>query len=43
MVKGGDDLRQEVIVMQIIKIFQKSFELNNVPIKLFPYDVIVTS
>lgn len=43
IVKGGDDLRQELLVMQLIRMFQKQFQEFNVPIKLFPYEIIVYS
>lgn len=41
MVKGGDDLRQEIIAMQLIKTFKRLFIAQN--IQLQPYEIIVTS
>lgn len=43
MVKGGDDLRQEIIAMQIIKKLQKIFKEAKIMAYLRPYEVIVTS
>ena len=43
MVKGGDDLRQEIVAMQLIKKFQ--IICKNAKLNLFfkPYDIIVNS
>ena len=41
MIKGGDDLRQEILAMQLIKTFKKLFTGLN--IQLQPYEIIVTS
>lgn len=43
MVKGGDDLRQEIIAMQVIKKLQKIFKDAKIMAYLRPYEVIVTS
>lgn len=41
MIKGGDDLRQEILAMQLIKTFKKLF--NGLNIQLQPYEIMVTS
>lgn len=43
IVKGGDDLRQEVMAMQVIYKMQHIFEKYELPIYLRPYEIIVTS
>ena len=43
IVKGGDDLRQELIAMQIIKQIHKIFKKAELNLFLRPYDIIVTS
>mgnify|MGYP003879860009 CR=1 FL=1 len=43
MVKGGDDLRQELLVMQIIYKFQSIWKQAGLPLKLRPYEIIVAS
>ena len=43
IVKGGDDLRQELMAMQIIRKFKTIFEENNLNLYLRPYEIIVTS
>jgi len=43
IVKGGDDLRQELIAMQIIKQMHKIFKKAELNLFLRPYDIIVTS
>jgi len=41
--KAGDDLRQEALAMQFISLFQSIFEDANLPIKLSPFTIQVTS
>ena len=41
--KNNDDLRQESMTMQIIKAFDNIFKQNNIPLKLKPYEIVVTS
>eukprot|EP00467_Chlorarachnion_reptans_P026403 CAMPEP_0114501480 /NCGR_PEP_ID=MMETSP0109-20121206/8518_1 /TAXON_ID=29199 /ORGANISM="Chlorarachnion reptans, Strain CCCM449" /LENGTH=845 /DNA_ID=CAMNT_0001679207 /DNA_START=129 /DNA_END=2663 /DNA_ORIENTATION=+ len=41
--KGGDDLRQEVLAMQLIKMCDKIFSDAGLPLQLTPYEVMVTS
>jgi phosphatidylinositol 4-kinase len=43
IVKGGDDLRQEQLAMQIIRLIRDIFEEEGLPLWLNPYMVIVTS
>lgn len=43
IIKGGDDLRQELIAMQIIKQIYKIFKKAELSLYLRPYDIIVTS
>ncbi|EGR27387.1 phosphatidylinositol 4-kinase, putative [Ichthyophthirius multifiliis] len=43
IVKGGDDLRQEYIAMQLIQKFSEIFKNANIPLYLRPYEIIVTS
>ena len=43
IIKGGDDLRQELIAMQIIKQIHKIFNKAELNLFLRPYDIIVTS
>ena len=43
IVKGGDDLRQEILAMQLIKKFKDIFEKANLSLYLKPYKVIITS
>lgn len=43
IVKGGDDLRQEIIIMQLIKKFKEIFDIEKTNVFLYPYDIIVTS
>ena len=43
IIKGGDDLRQEMIAMQIIKLFQRIFLEENTGIYLRSYEIIPTS
>jgi len=41
--KGGDDCRQEVLAMQLIQLFNKTWKEAKLPLKLRPYSVMVTS
>lgn len=41
--KGGDDCRQEVLAMQLIRLFHKVFKEAKLPLKVRPYSVVVTS
>lgn len=43
IVKGGDDLRQEIIAMQLIKNCQKIFKKEGTNLFLRSYEIIVTS
>jgi phosphatidylinositol 4-kinase len=43
LIKGGDDLRQEVIAIQIMEQFVKIFDVAKLKIHLRPYNIIVTS
>ena len=43
IVKGGDDLRQELIAMQIMIKFQEIFKLSCLSLYLRPYEIVVTS
>ena len=43
IVKGGDDLRQEILAMQLIIKFKQIFEKANIRLYLRPYEIIVTS
>lgn len=41
--KANDDLRQEAMTMQLIKKYDELFKKENIPLKLHPYEIIVTS
>ena len=41
--KSGEDMRQEQMAMQYIKLFQKIWKDAKLPLQLIPYSVIVTS
>ena len=41
--KANDDLRQEVMTMQLIKEFDKIFKTAGIPLTLRPYEILVTS
>lgn len=41
--KSNDDLRQESLTMQILKLFDKIFKQNKIPLKIRTYDIIITS
>ena len=43
IIKGGDDLRQEMMAMQLMKIFNKAFKEENTNCYLQPYDITATS
>ncbi|EGR28337.1 phosphatidylinositol 4-kinase, putative [Ichthyophthirius multifiliis] len=43
IVKGGDDLRQELIAMQLISKFKQIFDEARIPLYLRPYEIIVVS
>ncbi|KAJ1612965.1 membrane associated protein phosphatidylinositol 4-kinase domain-containing protein [Cryptosporidium canis] len=40
IVKCNDDCRQDVITMQYIHVFQKIFEMYNIPVWLYPYRIL---
>ena len=42
VVKSGDDVRQEVLASQLVRMFRKVFEEESLPLWLRPYDVVVT-
>jgi phosphatidylinositol 4-kinase B len=41
--KANDDLRQEVMTMQLIKRFDDVFKQADIPLKLRPYEILITS
>ncbi len=41
--KANDDLRQEVMMMQLIKRFDDIFRNAEIPLKLRPYEILITS
>ena len=43
IIKGGDDLRQELIAMQIIYKMNDIFIKAGTPLRLRPYEILVTS
>lgn len=43
IIKGGDDLRQELFAMQLIKVFSQIFKKENTGIYLRSYEIIPTS
>lgn len=43
IIKGGDDLRQEILAMQLIIKFKQIFENAHLKLYLRPYEIIVTS
>lgn len=43
IVKSGDDLRQEQLVMQMISLCKQLFKVNGLPLWLRPYEIISTS
>jgi hypothetical protein len=43
IMKSGDDLRQEQLAAQLIRVFDDIFRRNNLPLWLKPYEVVPTS
>ena len=43
IIKGGDDMRQEVLAMQLISSFDRIWREASLPVRLHPYGVVVTS
>ena len=41
--KADDDLRQELLAMQLIKFFDKIFKKEKLELKLHPYEILITS
>ena len=41
--KANDDLRQELLAMQLIKFFDKVFKQENISLHLRPYEILITS
>ena len=41
--KSNDDLRQEALIMQLLKLFNETFKKEKIPLKLKTYEIIVTS
>lgn len=41
--KSNDDLRQEVFVMQLIKLYKEIFTAENIPVWLYTYRIMCTS
>jgi len=41
--KANDDLRQELMTMQLIKRFDDIFKTAEIPLKLKPYEILITS
>ena len=41
--KFNDDLRQEFLIMQLIKLFKEIFFIENLPLNLTTYNIIITS
>ena len=41
--KADDDLRQELLAMQLIKFFDKIFREEKLPLNLHPYEILITS
>ena len=41
--KADDDLRQELLAMQLIKFFDKIFKKENIELKLHTYEILITS
>eukprot|EP00923_Selenidium_pygospionis_P020638 GHVN01035614.1.p1 GENE.GHVN01035614.1~~GHVN01035614.1.p1 ORF type:complete len:1239 (+),score=126.50 GHVN01035614.1:5099-8815(+) len=42
LVKGGDDLRQELLASQLVKQFKAIFDGAKIPLWLRPYEILVT-
>lgn len=43
IIKGGDDLRQEIVAMQLMKKFNEIFQREKTNCYLRPYEIVVTS
>ena len=43
IVKGGDDVRQEILAGQLVSMFKRIFHSARLPLWLRPYEVVVTS
>ena len=43
IVKVNNDLRQELMAMQLIQKYNEIFKNENLPLKLHPYEIIITS
>jgi predicted DNA-binding antitoxin AbrB/MazE fold protein len=41
--KANDDLRQELLAMQCIKRFQEIFKQADIPLRIRPYEILITS
>ena len=41
--KADDDLRQELLAMQMIKLFDEIFKNADIPLRLHPYEILITS
>ena len=41
--KANDDLRQDLLAMQLIKFFDKIFKEEKIPLHLRPYEILITS
>ncbi|KYF38434.1 putative phosphatidylinositol 4-kinase, partial [Toxoplasma gondii ARI] len=42
LVKGGDDLRQELLASQLVRQFKAIFDEARLPLWLRPYEILVT-
>ena len=40
IVKGGDDLRQEMVAMQVIRKIKEFFQREGVPLSVYTYDIV---
>ncbi|XP_014779200.1 phosphatidylinositol 4-kinase beta isoform X2 [Octopus bimaculoides] len=43
IIKSGDDLRQELLVYQVLKQLQNIWEIEHVPLWIRPYNIVVTA